>query len=207
MWQLIRRDFIVNWGIIALACSFPLITNLLKLPNIPMSTYTILFMLLFAYTFYYERINHVNRTIISLPIKRNHSVLGRYISLFMICSFYLLYIWLLDSMFFHSIILNGYLVLFIFTVLSITIAVSIPIYYFFQSIWVSIFVQFTVLFVGSLSFIFMMINPFIHFDPFISFVLDIIFIAPITVSMIISFLFLYVSYLLSCWIFAKKDLV
>lgn len=201
MWQLLKRDFYIRWHIIGMTYFLLLIVYLLQLPNIPSGTYLFLFMYFIAISFYSDQLTHINRILISTPIKRNYIVLARYLFIFL--NYTVFYI--VDFTLFHQESMTLFLLK--YTALCLMISISLPIYYLFHSIWIRVVVHFAVLALSTFVFILLLINPKNMFDFLIFVTLEFIDFQQVLALFTFSGIFLYVSYILSCFIFSKKDII
>jgi hypothetical protein len=93
-----------------------------------------------------------------------------------------------------------------FAVISLAIAVSLPLYYFFQNIWWAFVSQLFVLIVCSLLFAFVMADPFDTFYDWMDPLITVLFMEPYMTFPALSFAVLAISYGISCFIFNRKDL-
>jgi|SRR5690625_2386120 len=203
MWQLFKRDFLMLWPWIGLLFFLLFIIYFFQLPGLSLAPYTTMFILFFVNSFYNDKKSRVNQFLISLPVKRNHLVAARYLFFLFACTLILF----LDQIVFQVKSVSGITFLFMFTLLSMTVAASIPVYYLFDSIWQSGLVHFIILFVGSFAFFFVTVSPYDMFDQLILFALNVISIQPVIVLLLVSAFCLYGSYLLSSFIFSRKDIV
>ncbi|MFD2628623.1 ABC-2 transporter permease [Oceanobacillus kapialis] len=161
--------------------------------------------------FYYDHRNHVNRFIGSLPVKLRNVVLSRYITMFSILVCFVLYVWLVDSLAHYGL---PYLetqpmttieIMILFTFISITISISMPIYYLVKTFMKAIGIQMGLLVFGTFAFAIMLGNEYITFyEPLLLGLFKLIDIQPYVMLILISLLFLYLSYELSAWIYTKK---
>lgn len=174
--------------------------NILPLPNLTLSTYITFFVMFLAYAFYYDRKYHALWYIASLPVKKSHIVLARYLFILTGCSLFII----VERLIFRPV--SSITFLFIFTGMYIAIAASIPVYYLFQSIWNSIIAHVIILILGSFAFAFIFVSPYDFFDPLLYFIFDLIELQPVITLLLISASVLYGSYLLSTFIFSKKDI-
>lgn len=205
MWQLIKRDLIHIKFLFVFALLFPLVLYAIQLPTPSVYVFSLIFIFLIASAFHLEKLNKANRTWVSLPIKRSHFVLGRYIFIFATCTLYLLYLWFINSLFSKD-QMSVLLILLAFIVIVIAIAFSLPVYYAFQSVWKSIIVHYLLLMIGSLAFVFTFADPFNWFEPFILLVLNVIDFQPFVVVTVFLIVLTYFSYVLSCHLFKTKDI-
>ncbi|MEI3613863.1 ABC-2 transporter permease [Pseudogracilibacillus sp. SO30301A] len=200
MWQLIKLDYLEHRALIGMLLLFSFLINILPLPILPLSTYILFFVMFIAYTFYYDHKDHVIWYIVSLPVKKNHIVLARYLFILTGCTLFII----VERLIFRPVSLITFL--FIFTGMCIAIAASIPIYYLLQSIWNSVVAHAILIVFGALAFAFIFISPYEIFDPFLFFIFDMIDLQPVITLLLISASVLYGSYLLSSFIFLKKDI-
>lgn len=201
MWQLLKRDLLISWHIIGLSYVLLFIVYLLKLPNDFSTVYGFLFIYCIAIIFYLDRITQMNRFFISIPIKRNKLVMARY--LFIFTNYTVFYV--IDFFLIHPTNMTFFLLK--YTALCILISISLPIYYLFRSIWIQVIAHFVVLALTTFVFILLLINPKNMFDFFIFAALEFIDFQQTLALFTFSGIFLYVSYVVSCVIFAKKDIV
>lgn len=200
MWQLIKRDYLEHRALIGMVLLLSVLINILPLPNLPLSTYITSFVIFLAFTFYYDRKYHALWYIASLPIKKRHIVLARYLFILTGCTLFII----VERLIFRPVSMITFL--FIFTGMCIAIAASIPVYYLFQSIWKSIIAHCVLLVIGSFAFAFIFISPYEIFDPFLFFIFDLVDLQPVITLLLISASVLYGSYILSAYIFLRKDI-
>ncbi|WP_058949212.1 ABC-2 transporter permease [Oceanobacillus picturae] len=206
---LMKRDFYINaiyFLIIALAIP--------ALYIIEMAEFYLYFGIMMGFLFnlfYYDHRNNVNRFIGSLPVKLQHVVLSRYVLLLVVVVGFLLYTWLVDSLahnglpYIESKTMSSIEITILFTLISIAISISIPIYYFVKSITTALAIQGGLLIFGTFTFAILTGNELITFhDSLLLWFFDLIEIQPIVMLIIISLVFLYLSYLLSARIYIKK---
>ncbi|AXI10113.1 hypothetical protein CV093_15700 [Oceanobacillus sp. 143] len=162
--------------------------------------------------FYYDGKNHVNRFIKSLPIKPKHVVLGRYLLLFCISIILLIYLSIIDSIaqqhlpYLSFQPLTWIILLGLFAITSIISAISYPIYYAIQSFTIAIGVIIGVIALTA-SVIGIVLNLFhAQLEQFIIFILNFIQFQPALIIILFSMGCLFLSYLLSSWIYARKDI-
>jgi|SRR5690625_2561076 len=163
MWHLLKRDFWNHWPFILFAFLFILALYTLGLKTPTGFWFINLLIVLFATIFYSDHKNSVNRFLISLPIQKRNIILSRFIYICLISTLFLLFVWLVDVLYQLQQI-NWVTFLISFTLLSIIIAISFPIYYAISTFWVAVFTQFVFLLIGSLLFTFIMDSPYIRFD-------------------------------------------
>ncbi|WP_404454574.1 ABC-2 transporter permease [Oceanobacillus kapialis] len=161
--------------------------------------------------FYYDHRNHVNRFIGSLPVKLRNVVWARYITMFLILVCFILYVRLVDSLAHYGLPylefqpMTALEIMILFTSISITIAVSMPIYYLVKTFMKAIGIQMGLLLFSTFTFAIMIGNDYITFyEPLLLGVFKLIDIQPYLMLTLISLLFLYLSFLLSAWIYTKK---
>lgn len=216
MLQMMKRDYYINKSyFLIVLLIFPFIY---VLDISPQFIYAGIIVGCIFNLFYYDGHNHVSRYIVSLPVNRCHIVRGRYFFLFIVSVTFLVYLWVIDMLahYFFPMINNWIffetsyppitpIVLMVtFIAVVIIVGVSVPIYYFFQSIIKSWIVQSALLFIGVLG--------IANFGKYISesiviTILDIINIQPVLIPITLTFTGFYVSYKLSATIFAKRDIV
>ncbi|WP_042222286.1 ABC-2 transporter permease [Oceanobacillus manasiensis] len=161
--------------------------------------------------FYSDNLNNVNRFIGSLPVKLHHIVLSRYASLLLFVIGFLLYVWLVDSLahygspYLASQQIDSISMTILFTTICIIVSISFPIYYYVESFNKAFFFQIIFLLFSSFTFAIFQGNELISFhEPFLKWLFDVIAFQPIVILIVISFVFLYLSYLLSAKIYTKK---
>lgn len=211
MLQLLRKDFTITRLYLLLFFLFILVTYIFHVNNI-----TIFMALMIGFPvllFYFDSHNRVNTFLVSLPFKRGKIVLARYLYLmfFLIGSF--IFIGIIEYLAFHQFTFLGnfsYLtfsnIVLNFTILTILLAISIPIFYFFRSFnhGISVFMIFQVFLVYAYTLI--TSNEYIRFDDkLFSIIQPVINIQPVVMQLIISGLFLAVSYFVSVGLSYKKD--
>lgn len=218
MLQMMKRDYLIN--------KIYFLMIFLAIPFL----YTLDLSLLFMYltiivgaiftVFYYDDYNHVYRALISMPIKRSQIVFARYLFLFTTTIIFLLYIWLID-MFVHnpfsilkSIVptvsyqpISAITILLTFLFISIVVAISTPIFYYFQSFMKSLIAHGVLLVIGVMTItIFGKYLDLIP-KPYVRLALYIIAYQPLLFVIGFSIICLYISYLLSTFIFSKRDVL
>lgn len=211
MLQLLRKDFTITRLYLLLFFLFILVTYIFHVNNI-----TIFMALMIGFPvllFYFDSHNRVNTFLVSLPFKRGKIVLARYLYLmfFLIGSF--IFIGIIEYLAFHQLTFLGnfsYLtfssIVLNFTILTILLAISIPIFYFFRSFnhGISVFMIFQVFLVYAYTLI--TSNEYIRFDDkLFSIIQPVINIQPVVMQLIISGLFLAGSYFVSVGLSYKKD--
>lgn len=214
MLQMMKRDFLIN--------RFYFLIIFLALPVFYVMDLSPLFMFagmmlggLFN-VFYYEGHNHVNRFISSMPIKKEITVIGRYIFLQLVILFFILYLWVVDIVSHYGLPYISYQPLTLFsliltiTFINIIIAISIPIYYFFQSFMKSLLFQGALFIMFVVSFIIIVRNfdlLSIHFiASALTMIESLLSVQPYLVPILFSIVCLFLSYKLSVRIFTKKDI-
>src|SRR5690625_4880563 len=107
MWQVIRRDWYSMWPFIVFAFGFVTVIYALQWepPNGFLLTYLLIF--LFASLFFTESKSKVNRFFISLPVKRKHIVLGRYLFVIGFGHLFILFTRLIDIVFPLGVLIQG----------------------------------------------------------------------------------------------------
>ncbi|WP_096274002.1 ABC-2 transporter permease [Paucisalibacillus globulus] len=211
MLQLLRKDFTITRLYLLLFFLFILVTYIFHVNNI-----TIFMALMIGFPvllFYFDSHNRVNTFLVSMPFKRGKIVLARYLYLmfFLISSF--IFIGIIEYLAFHQLTFLGnfsYLtfssIVLNFTILTILLAISIPIFYFFRSFnhGISVFMIFQVFLVYAYTLI--TSNEYIRFDDkLFSIIQPVINIQPVVMQLIISGLFLAGSYFVSVGLSYKKD--
>src|SRR5699024_11549571 len=81
MQHLLRRNIYFIWPYLLGMMLIPMLFYLIQFPRVPFSTYIILLYILLASSFHMEKVKHVDRFIISLPVSKRKIVLARYIEL------------------------------------------------------------------------------------------------------------------------------
>lgn len=204
MLQLLYRDVVHIHYLVGVIILFPLLINLFHFQEIPVTTYIILLYLLLGAPFYYEHRNDVNRSLISLPIKRYKIVLSRYSLFIMTASGLLGYILYVEATLFDRIALhdlNNTVILLIYTFMYLVIAVAIPIYYLFDNFWTAYFMQFVLLIFGAA--VFFIVSVTTIFEPMIVLILHTGF-SPVFLGLFSLFILAF-SYWCTCIIFTRKD--
>lgn len=191
---------------------------LIFIPVIYMLNGSMLMIYLFAifffqfYVFYHEDRAQINQYLVSLPVSKKDIVLSKYI--FMVVSFFILIIYhiIIDKLAHYGLPyldakpINGLTIVTITAGVILSLAVSLPIYYYFQSVVVASFVH--VFLLAFLPFIILMlsVNPYLDFSKAVVFIFDIIDLQPYIIPIAFSFVCLLLSYQLSTWMFGRKDL-
>src|SRR5699024_12402081 len=81
MLHLLRRNIYFIWPYLLGMMLIPIFFYLIQFPSVPFSTYIILLYILLASSFHTEKVTHVDRFIISLPVSKRNAVLARHIDL------------------------------------------------------------------------------------------------------------------------------
>lgn len=178
--------------------------------NVIVYFYVIFFYIFF--TFNADHKNNVNRLLISLPINRKQVVAGRY--LFSFISFLLLlsFHYIVDKLAHYGLRylefepLTGLKVVLIITFFSIGVSLSIPIYYFFKSFQIAVYVHIMFFFFGMIGIGIIIGNPYIDFVGMTKSIMNLIAIQPYVILLLFSAVCLYGSYRLSVWLFSRKDI-
>jgi len=210
MWQLIKRDYTIIFFFIIFAFFFRLMLHVFA--GLPFFSYSNLYflsfvlMLLYALLFYLDDRSKVMRTIVSLPIKKRDIIKSRYIALYTIglilLFFTLFFDYYIDQQTFHFI--KMYVAV---CALTIYIAISTPIYYFFNQIWIRIVVHYILLIFSAFAFAFLFADPFEWFTPFLTMVFTLLDLQPLLVSALLLMVIMYGSYRMSTFIFNRKDVL
>lgn len=220
MLQMMKRDFLIN--------SMYFLIVLFVIPFVYLLDFSPIFIYMAVIfgcvfnIFYYDDHNHVSRAIVSMPIRKNKIVLARYLFLIMMINFYMLYLWMIDVIVHHSILsdmipsvsyktITSITIFLSFLIISIGVAVSVPIFYFFQSFIKSLLAQFALL---MLAFVAMSLGvpifgKYLDLIPesFVMDILDLIKLQPVLFILIFSLICLFISYKLSVLIFSRRDIV
>lgn len=200
MSQLLKREFLKNWPIaITLLAMIPFFT-LLQINDKFSFIYPLLVLILFSWNTDKE-----HRFLISLPVKKRHIVLSHYVFIVIVCSGLLLCHLLvnLTSLLNSEMALLPFLILFSFCLMIGYIAFMLPLFYYFKSIWIAFFLQLVCMIMAAGLF-----GIWMGFDLFHNFtgkLLNFIFMEPFSVLPVLSGVVLFLSYILSCWIFSRKD--
>src|SRR5690625_6076300 len=128
MWQIIKRDWYSMWPFIVFAFGFVAVIYALQWdpPNGFLLSYLLIF--LFASLFFNESKSKVNRFFISLPVKRKHIVLGRYLFVIGFGHLFILFTWLIDIVFLLGERLSGEEFIIMIMMMNFIISVSLTIY-------------------------------------------------------------------------------
>jgi len=218
MVHMIKRDYYINFLYVLII--------ILALPLIywaqisPLFAYLGVIVGFIFNVFYYDNHNHVSRSIVSMPINKKQIVLGRYTFLFFVSILFLIYIWFIDMLVhYFAPSLSGLLpiipykpisitsVLLVFAGIMLLISISIPIFYICQSFIKALIIQGALLFIGPLAFA--ALGYFLDKIPeaFINGIVDFIELQPILIAITFSVVCLLVSYVISTWIFSRKDII
>lgn len=167
----------------------------------------------FAYgSFYVDHKFRMNRFVVSLPISKNAIVFARYTFVYTCLLIVLAYQWLVDFMahlglpYLSGAPIDSITFFLLMMGASIILALSLPIFYIFSSFTIAISVNITLFFLLAISFGILVSGTFLNVDRYILFIFDVIDIQPHVISSAVSLLALYLSYLLSVWIFKRKDI-
>src|SRR5690625_3933385 len=206
MWQIIKRDWYSMWPFIVFAFGFVAVIYALQWdpPNLFFLAYLLIF--LFASLFYNESKSKVNRFFISLPVKRKHIVLGRYLFVIGFGHLFILFTWLIDIVFPLGERLSGEEFIIMIMMMNFIIAVSIPIYYAINEIWLAIIIQTIVLLVSTFIFVYIAADPYDIFNSFMEVLLYIVDLQPILFVITTSIVMLTISIFISQFIFLRKDI-
>jgi len=206
MWQIIKRDWYSMWPFIVFAFGFVAVIYALQWdpPNGFLLSYLLIF--LFASLFFNESKSKVNRFFISLPVKRKHIVLGRYLFVIGFGHLFILFTWLIDIVFPLGERLSGEEFIIMIMMMNFIIAVSIPIYYAINEIWLAIIIQTIVLLVSTFIFVYIAADPYDIFNSFMEVLLYIVDLQPILFVITTSIVMLTISIFISQFIFLRKDI-
>lgn len=204
MLQLLKRDFYLMQNYAVAMLAIPVLFKIIHMPDIPFTTYIILIYIFWGATFFSETKANVNRFFISLPIKKDRTVLARYVTV-TVCTTVLTGLVLSFEKTFSD-RLDGYsliTILFIFTIVYVIIAVALPIYYLFDVFWQAYLCQLFIFAFGGFLFLGIVITDI--FNPIIEVILTMLDRNPPLFLGLFSCLMLIVSYLISRKIYIQKD--
>lgn len=206
MIQMLKRDFYLNRMVIGI---YILFVPLIYIMNTdPFYIYGGATTGLVFNVFFYDNKNHITRFISSLPVNKKAIVFGRYLFLLFAIVIILFYQWLIDSIAHNGL---SYLdaepitpakIGLIFLSISVTAAIAIPAFYFFESIMKATIFLFILLFVVAFSMA--VISELINFIPSVTDTLNQM---PVFIPVLSALICLYASFKLSSWIFARKDII
>src|SRR5699024_6915108 len=126
---------------------------LIQFPRVPFSTYIILLYILLASSFHMEKVKHVDRFIISLPVSKRKVVSARYIELTVAVSIGTGRIWLFEGTVRNTSASSSLIIIsIIFTIIFTIIAVALPIFYYFDKMWEAILAQIFMMIAGNIIF-------------------------------------------------------
>ncbi|MGM8212374.1 ABC-2 transporter permease [Virgibacillus sp. W0430] len=181
--------------------------------NMPMLTiYLTVFILLLANAFYYDYKNNVHALLKSLPVIPQHTVLAKYIVLFVLLILFLLYQWMIDALahlglpYLKEQPINR--IHFLFTLLGFSMLLSIvlPVFYHFRSFVTAVVVMMGLIFIVAFGFAITAGNEaFPYTDYFLLSIFYLIDIQPFLISSLLTMLCLFISYRISTAIFKRKD--
>jgi len=199
MWNLFKRDLWNHWPFILFSFVFVFIIYMLQWT--PPNGYLFMYLLLFlcASMFYSDHKKHTNRFLISLPVLRIRLVLSRFIFIVSLGYLFLIYVWMLDFIFFQSININVVNLLIGFLLFNVIIAISLPIYYTVNFLAAACF-QLAIMAFISFMFSLLAYSPNINFDHFHTIDLQLM------IYFLVSIIGLVMSFYASNTIFAKKDI-
>ncbi len=210
MWQLVKRDYSIIFIFIIFALLFKFamfgFAAISFLSSDNMYFFSFVLMMLYALIFHFDNSSKIMRIIVSLPIKKRHIIISRYISLYTIGLIFLSFAFVVDYSLDQQAVhlINVYLAVCTFT---IYIAISTPVYYFFKRLWVSIAVHYFLIIFSSLAFAFLFVDPFDWFTPFLNVAFTILDFQPVVVSLLCLILLMYGSYRVSYFLFSRKDVL
>lgn len=207
MWQLIKRDFSFLILLFIFAFAFRFIIGFFSIfESTNTYFYSFIFMIVYAFLFMQDRQANIMQTIISLPIKKSHIIISRYISLYSASLIFLGINFFVDTVIeqhaFH--LINVYLLL---IAVTIAIAVTTPIYYYFKSTWASVIVQYALILIGVFATVFVFADPFDWFAPFIIGLFNFIELQPLLVIGGFLIILMIVSIRVSTYLFKTRDFI
>lgn len=216
MVSMLKRDFFVSIPVLLVSLIFVLIGYAVNIsPLFIIMSVVILFVLnLFFFDFH----NKVYRSIVSLPISREIVVLSRYIVAGLVTLLFTAFIWAFDLFAHHFIYpnltgslanldfeqLSPLLILFAFLAIVSIISVSIPVYYYAQSISKAITIQILFLLGFVLGLILATLNS--TTEKAFLFFTNILDALPILSVVIYILLSITLSYFLSVRLFKRRDI-
>ncbi|WP_170840817.1 ABC-2 transporter permease [Oceanobacillus limi] len=182
--------------------------------NFPIRTTFVWIILGFIiFSFFCDDKNEVNRFLTSLPVKRRQIVFARYIYFLILSAGFSGYIGTIDYFAYQGLpFLERNPISFfgafeLFTITSLLLAVSIPIFYYFRNFNKAITAYFILLFIGAFSFGVAQGNPYLTFDDQLKQKIhQLIDVQPYLILTVLSLGSLFISYLLSTWLFTKRDI-
>ena len=204
MLNLLRRNIYFIWPYLLGMMLIPIFFYLIQFPRVPFSTYIILLYILLASSFHMEKVKHVDRFIISLPVSKRKVVLARYIELTVAVSIGTGLMLLFEATVHHTPAARSLITIsIIFTIIFTIIAAALPIFYYFDKMWEAILAQIFMMIAGNIIFFVIVFSSI--FDVPVDIILHIVDLQPTVVMTLFSLTLLISSYFLSCFIYEKKD--
>lgn len=209
MIQLLKREFYLNRIFLLIVfLTFPFIHGVVY----PLLVFGAILGFATYQSFYDEFKNHVNRSLVSMPIKKEYIVLARYSFLLFAIILSLLYLWLIDIFANDNLPVLDFgktagLPLFLMAILfGLILSILIPFFYYFQSFQKTFITHLLLLFVCSFGFTLFVETPIYPNLSFIDKIFNIIPIGPFFIPIVCTIGCLYVSFKLSVYFFNKKDI-
>lgn len=209
MIQLLKREFYLNRIFLLIVfLTFPVIHGVVY----PLLVFGAILGFATYQSFYDEFKNHVNRSLVSMPIKKEYIVLARYLFLLFAIILSFFYLWLIDNFanvglpvldFGKTIGLSLFLMAILF---GLILSILIPFFYYFQSFQKTFITHLLLLFVFLIGFKLFVESPDFSHASFIDKILDIISIEPFFIPIVCALGCLYISYKLSVYFFNQKDI-
>lgn len=204
MLHLLRRNIYFIWPYLLGMMLIPIFFYLIQFPKIPFSTHIIFLYIILTSSFQMEKVKHIDRFMISLPISKRKIVLARYIELTMAISIGATFILLFEATVYHTAAARNLITIsIIFTIIFTIIAAALPIFYYFDKMWEAILAQIFIMIAGNIIFFVIVFSSI--FDVLVEIILNIVDLQPTIVMTLFSLTLLISSYYLSCFIYEKKD--
>lgn len=209
MFQLLKREFYLNRiYFLIVFLTFPLIHGVVY----PLLVFGSILGFAMYQSFYDEFKNHVNHSLVSMPIKKEYIVLARY--LFLLCAIILsfLYLWLIDNFANVGLPVLDFgkktgLSLFLMAILfGLMLAILIPFFYYFQSFQKVFLIHLLLLFVCLIVFTLFVENPAFAYSANIYKMLDTISNGSVLIPVVFALGCLCISYKLSVYFLNKQDM-
>lgn len=209
MLQLFKRDFQASFFSVIGWLLYMVITYVLNMPYL--LTYLFVIFFFHAFIFYLDHKANINRFLISLPVRKSNIVLTRYI--FLIICFIVILVGhvIIDQVahyglpYLETSPVNGLTATWLMAMLIGSVAISLPIYYAVKSPNIAAFIQAMLLIGGTYSYVVIKDNPYIDLSKTFTYFLKFIDIQPYLIPIAFSLVCIPLSYLLSVWLFEKRE--
>ena len=201
--HLLRRDLTYIGPYLLILLLMPVLFYFIRIIEIPFSTYIVFLNFLMAAPFYFERMEQMDRFMISLPVPKWKLVLTRYISLITAAIIGTGFVLIFEALTGNAAARQPIIMLASFTFVSTFIAVSLPLFYLFEKIWAVFIWQFLIILAGCA--ILLVISFSSLLDTPVEMIFTMIDWHPTFVLLLFSFMMLLLSYGISQFIYQRKD--